>query len=98
MSHSLEERITSIKESDKEKKNKNKNNNAVNSMKVKNQILGKSANVKTAQNSKLEDLTKRMIEVQNRNKAKAEAAQKESEAKKDTNTSKDVRARRNTIK
>ena len=92
------ERITSIKESDKEKKNKNKNNNAVNPMKVKNQILGKSANVKTAQNSKLEDLTKRMIEVQNRNKAKAEAAQKESEAKKDTNTSKDVRARRNTIK
>ena len=90
------ERITSIKESDKEKKNKSKK--ATNVMNVKNQILGKSANVKTAQNSKLDDLTKRIIEIQNRNKAKEEAAQKQNEAKKENDASKEVRARGNTIK
>ena len=68
------ERIASIKDSDKKSKNKRKANN--NKKGTTNQILGKSNNVVTARNSKLDELTRRMLEVQKANKEKIEAAKK----------------------
>jgi len=65
------ERIASIKESNKKSKNKKRNTNKNKTM--TNQILGKSDNVISARNSKLDELTKRMVEVQKANKARAEA-------------------------
>ncbi len=89
------DRIESIKESNKDNKPKNK----AKKKNATNQILGKSDNIKSARNAKLEELTKRMIQVQNANKAAAEEAKRKAAERAAANKeSNNVKARRNTIK
>ena len=75
------ERISSIKDSDKKNKTKKK---ASNNKKTTNQILGKNNNAVAARNYKLDELTKRMVEVQKANKAKAEAEEAKKRADRNT--------------